>query len=843
MKAKHPPITDMFSEFHRVGDYCLTKNSTLIGAVEIDGVDPDGLTEADFMALAKISRSVCSSLGESVKSVTQYYIHMDNAEIRLKDRERETSHYLSKRRERFLSKKKLSATRIVHFFEIKPDDNLTKLSPLDFARHCALAIKKGPSRQVLKRYLSTQQNIVACAQDLKRQKEELDDALEEVKARWDTVSGCHPLRANQLWAYLRFLASMDPGELYDALDDSVPDSQWDLHLADADIEQVRVDGADMLKFYGVQNTYARILSVTGLSQEDEIIEPGMWSAKKYSPARRQGNYVIMCRYLPLSKREQKKMFSDKKNALERKNLKLSDILKGTHENLTRKEKRRQMKRSIREKLESIEDAEGLEERWGRLQAAVMVFNTSARALKKQFKALRKSMRLSELSTVVETIDLPFCYRSIMPGGAGWSLRNIDVNSTQLGAVSLMHRAHEGQITVADLGGEEAQYVLYSADGTPFHYSPYVGGLSIVIIVGPSRSGKTFLLNSFASHFLKYGGLYRGAGIDAGPEPLAQSFGDDGAIFRIDMDHDSRGFNLFTSAKGPNDRMFFSHMRSMIMQMLKDNDDESLQKFGPGEQEEFDKAVAEVLRLPRHLQSLTSLAAKCGNSLKQKFSRWCGDGPYAALFDQVDDAMGAIDKPLAVFNMEGIKNHKVLLPMTMNEIFYRVTRMFEDKNQIGVPKFLEMDEAHAMLKLPHVPDYIIQSARTWGKCLGGLGLCSQFPHEFEKVPEWPALRASATTFWFTANQAMDAEQYRRIFDLTEGECDAIKKLRPKREAYIIQRELGISKTVIMEVEPEQYVVNTSKPSERVLRDNLIRTHGFEKGVAETIKALNLKERAA
>lgn len=845
MKAKHiGPITDMFTEFHRVGDYCLTKHSTLLGAVELDGVDPDGLTENDFMALAAISRTIYNSLPETVKSITQYYIHMDNARIKFKDRDRPKSHYLSKRRERFLEGKRLSATRIVHFFEIKPNENLTKLSPADFLKHLVLAARKETSRDVLKRYLSSQQQVVIYEKELRRQKEEVDEILSEVQARWDTVSGCKLLKAPQLWSYLKFLANMEPAELYDGLDDKIPDEQWDAKLANGDIEPVRVDNIDMLKFYGIENSYARILSVTRFEQEDEYIEPGLWSCKKYSPARLPGNYVVMCRYLPLSRRQQKKMFKEKKDALQRKNLSVVDILRGEMENLTRKEKRQQMKPAIREKLEAIEEAEGLEERWGTAQSAVAVLGKSVRNVNRTIKALTKSLRISGISTVVETIDLPHCYRSILPGGAGHSLRNINVNSSQFGALTLINRPHEGQITVEDLKGEEAQYILFSADGTPFHYSPYVGGLSITIGIGPSRSGKTFLKNSIASHFLKYGGVYRAIDIDPGTEPLAQFFGEDGSIFRMDDDA-SKGFNFFQSARGPYDTLFFEHARAMIMQMIRSNDDESLQKLAEGDQEEIDFAIKEALGLPEHLRCLSAMHGLCSSSVKRKLARWCGQGHFAPLFDQLKDAIGSIDKQVAVFNLAGIKNNTHLLPLAMSEIFFRVTRMFEDKNQIDVPKFLEVDEAHALLKFKYMCDYLIQSARTWGKWQGGIGLWSQAAKEFVKIEDWDVFRAQVTTFIFTADPALDTAQYRKIFDLTEGECEAIKKLRPKREAYIIQRDLGISKSFIIDVEPEQYVVNTSKPSERVLREKLIKQFGFEQGLQETIKALNLnqQERAA
>ncbi|MCA9470014.1 MAG: hypothetical protein KC643_31835, partial [Nitrospira sp.] len=73
---------------------------------------------------------------------------------------------------------------------------------------------------------------------------------------------------------------------------------------------------------------------------------------------------------------------------------------------------------------------------------------------------------------------------------------------------------------------------------------------------------------------------------------------------------------------------------------------------------------------------------------------------------------------------------------------------------------------------------------------------------------------------------------------DGECEAIKALQPKREAFIVQRKLGIAKTVNLTVEPEQYVVSTSTPRETAMRERHVRELGFERGIDQTIEDLGL-----
>ena len=82
-------------------------------------------------------------------------------------------------------------------------------------------------------------------------------------------------------------------------------------------------------------------------------------------------------------------------------------------------------------------------------------------------------------------------------------------------------------------------------------------------------------------------------------------------------------------------------------------------------------------------------------------------------------------------------------------------------------------------------------------------------------------------------------------LTDGMCDAIANLVPRREAFIVQPEIGVAKRVILQTEPEQAVINSSSPQDVALRRKLIAEQGIEEGLARTVEAFARRsaERAA
>lgn len=67
-------------------------------------------------------------------------------------------------------------------------------------------------------------------------------------------------------------------------------------------------------------------------------------------------------------------------------------------------------------------------------------------------------------------------------------------------------------------------------------------------------------------------------------------------------------------------------------------------------------------------------------------------------------------------------------------------------------------------------------------------------------------------------------------------ETIRGMIPKREFYLIQRDLNVSKKCILSVEPEQYALSTSSPAEQTLYFENVERYGFNTGVAKTVAAL-------
>lgn len=826
--------------------FVLTKNSSLMGAIELSGRDPDGLTAEDHAAMCAISQSIYGALNRDI-TITQYFAHFDGVQVELRRRADPIADTLSQRRVAYLNGRQLSGSRIVHYFEIDPDENLNQLNVLDMLKNLGKAVFDKRSRVVLKNSISGDKMFLIELQQLDRMAAQLEDTITEVTQKWGGVmTHARQLTVQEIWAHQRFLATLDPNALALGLTEAVPEEDMDLCLSSGDIKNVQVEKMEVLKLAGVTNVYARMASVRRFSKKGGKMLPGLWAKHEKSPIRVKGNYILMTRWRPMSEFTKDLMFNRKNAALERQSLNFFAMMSG-NEAVTNVEKQAGMKPAIKAKLDELGIAETLPDVWGVGSSYICIFGDDPVKLRSTSLELNASLSNARINVTWESVTIADAFRAFQPGQGRESKRDLNMPSSQFAAASLLHQSSQGQVTVRDMNYEEAAYLLQSKDGTVFHYSPFVNGRALVIGIGPIRKGKTFFKNTIATHSQKFGGLYRAIDIDPGTEPIAGIFGDKAGIFRASKSSDGlSGANPFASCTGPDDTKFKIHLLSLLKLFLAANDTAEYQIIATDEQAPLDRAIGATMALPKHMQTLSALVAHMPEKLQVKFARWVRPGPtnhsagagwYSYLFDNEVDAIGDLKKPMGVFNLQALKENPILLRPVLQDIIYRITNSFEDEAIRDIPKTLDIDECHLALTLEGFPEYLISRVRTWGKWYATVQLWTQSVEELMSIKGWSALRSAASTFMFFSDPEMEEGLYRSAFPfLTAGECKAIRELIPQKEAYIIQPELGISKVIVIDVEPAQRVVNTSHPREAALRDGLIKLHGFEEGLRLAVEQL-------
>ncbi|WP_178306554.1 VirB4 family type IV secretion system protein [Vibrio algicola] len=791
------------------GEQLLTDTGAVIGVLSLDGVEPTILSEIDRVNITALIRNIIQRLPVSI-TLTQYYIHHDNYKIKFQETDNPRVNLALKRRQWFLNQTR-DLNKSYLYWAVEVPKQIQGHWSKDLIRRLFNAVFDSDSKETLKTELSNRGSVLVEYEELKRQLHEVRQILADIQLRLSFLStDNNVLSPAQLFGLSKSLVQLNPHYLHHA---GAPISErWDAILGSGNVSTVLIDGVHFLKIDGDKPRYARFATVTGIGEQ--FMPEAAFCSSLPPPVNEKGNYLYMIRYKPYSRSERNRMFKSKEQELYRNQMKVTDFVSGNSSS-SQIAQRMHNDPKTQQLLSEIHNAQNVADKFGQFHAVIVIFDEDINKLNQQVSRLSRVLEEAQFHLIWETLGLLEAYQSIQLGYSRDTIRQSEINSTQAAAASLLYRGSEG-IPVWEHGFKPAEsiYVLESDDGVPFHYTPFVGDKCLVIGVGPTRSGKTFLKNCIATHFQKLGGMYCALDVDQGSEPIARYFGDDGAIFRLEDTSTTRGFNPFSIGIDEHDDAFKTHMLNIINLMLKTNDSDELKTLTANEQLEIDRAIEQTLALDTgKLRNFSGMLAHCGTAVNQKLQRFKRGNIYGQLFDNDIDAIGVLDKPVSVYNTQGVKDNPKIAALVNTEIFFRSTRLFENPEYRERAKFLEVDECQYVLSVPNAADFLIAKARTWFKHGGGMGFWTQSPKHYSALPEWGTLRSAATTFIFMSDPEMQPEEYIAAFPfLTPDECKKISELIPKRQAYIKQMDVGIAKIVNLHVEAEQYVIATSNPSE-------------------------------
>ncbi len=821
-------ITNLYSPF---GDVMLTTRGTLVVGIELGGVDLSVFTESDLFTFNRIFRNILVTIPSNI-IVTSYRISTDGAQIKYDKPDNPVAQLVVEARQSFLNKQNMSSTRTVLFFEIEPAPGFYSRPSVSSIVLDALSFMSKESRKRLKSSFSQRGSITLFEETLNDMYETLLDSVKSTQSRLQMIMETHILNNNDVWSITRFLATYNKSFLLST--PNPPLENWQNHLPDGDASVVTAKGMPCLLIRGVEDVFVRFGSV--YSWLDQSVPPAGFFHGENAPLLNLNNSVYCTRFSPFSSYENNRLFSSRKDELTRYNLNIADMLTGRDDN----EQQQIVRKSHQKAIDELDEASSLPEKWGNFTSTLTLFGDIAR-LRKDSPPVQSKFESAGAGLVWESRAIPFIFRQTMPTVPAVEVRKKPFTVSQYAACAAFSKDSLGFPHSDDLNKQHL-FTFQTRSNEPFCYTPFLDGSVGTIGIGPIGTGKSFTKNTLATHWPKYGGFYRAIDVDPGTEPVARLYGEQGAIFSLDIEQE-RGLNPFVSANETNHPVVGAHIKELVVSMLSHNNASDANTLTAEEEINLSTCIRQVMAFGEGdpLRSFPGLVGMISQSLRDKLKDYYEGGIYEGLFYVQQDALGISDIPVGVFNLSNVKDIPVLHDLALKEIFFRNQLLFEDPRNRHLPKMLDIDEAHSLFKSKRETDKVVNYIRTGRKHMMGLSLWSQSPNEFINIPDWSALRSAAASFFFMADPAIDEEAYKRGFKLTTGEINTIQQLEPRKEMLIVQRRAGISKVVQLNVDKRQYALCTSKPLEAVEREQLIKELGVFEGTNAFIA--KLEERAA
>ncbi|HJK87741.1 MAG TPA: VirB4 family type IV secretion/conjugal transfer ATPase [Candidatus Megaira endosymbiont of Hartmannula sinica] len=395
------------------------------------------------------------------------------------------------------------------------------------------------------------------------------------------------------------------------------------------------------------------------------------------------------------------------------------------------------------------------------------------------KALENNLSVSavELSNcgmiaVREDINMEPCYFAQLPGNADYIVRKSVVNSLNLAGFASFHNYPIGS-RYNNFWGD---YVvdLDTTSGSPFYFNFHVRDVGHSLIIGPTGSGKTVLMNFFVAKAQKFYPRTFFFDKDRGAEIFIRSIG---GVYNV-IDPGARcGFNPLQMPDNSENRTFLLEWLEILVTSHGE-------KITAEDVKVLNEAIEGNYRLDKKDRKLSNIVPFLGamqeGSLASRISFWHGNGAYASIFDNDIDKIDFASSRAFGFEMGMLLANKTALPPVLLYIFHRINTSLDGSKTIIV-----LDEAWALIDNPVFAPKI----KDWLKVLRKLNTFVIFATQ--SVEDASSSQISSTLIQQTATQIFlpnlkASEVYKTKFMLSDREYNLVKNTNPSSRYFLIKQ---------------------------------------------------------
>ena len=411
----------------------------------------------------------------------------------------------------------------------------------------------------------------------------------------------------------------------------------------------------------------------------------------------------------------------------------------------------------------------------------------------------------------ETLGNLSAFYAMFPGNQKFNVFPMWLAENHHARLSSVFVPHLGHPHSEDLDAEYLN-ILETRTRTPFFQDVYVDGVRVMLIIGPTGTGKSVHGNQIIALEQKYGGFTYVFDIGASYESVVELYG--GRVDRIGTD--GPRVALFTLAPTESNIKFLY----AFIKLLLTNGGAELE---PEDDDVIHKSVRDMYLLDPENRRLSNLFLP--RKLDRYLSKWVGKGVYAAIFDNIEDNLSL--SRVQCFDFQGVNNeqHADLIEPVMVWLLRRINDVLYDPAHLGVPKHILIEEIFSSMKNRQLLEGTLTSIKTVRKNLGGVTMIGQSAEDLGENAD--SIVNSCTSFLFLKDATFNRKHYAELFKMNDQQLALFESLQD-REALYMRRD-GLTKVVRLNLDSRSYATFSTRPKDRVRRAKLIAKYGLAEGI--------------
>jgi type IV secretion system protein VirB4 len=335
--------------------------------------------------------------------------------------------------------------------------------------------------------------------------------------------------------------------------------------------------------------------------------------------------------------------------------------------------------------------------YGYYTMTITLLNKNEKIVNEQSRQVERIINGLGFTTITESINSVEAWLSSIPGQAYANVRKPLINTLNL--------SHLIPFSAVWAGSERDEYLqapplmqVHTSSRTPFRLVTHIGDVAHQMILGPTGSGKSVLLNFMALQFLRYQNSQIFV-FDKGGSFLASTLGTGGAYYELGLQTKNLTFQPLANIDQDDEKNWATEW----LQMLLINEKVPIT---PHVKTCLWNAINALAEVPKPQRTLTGFCALLQDqSLRQAFSTYTLSGAFGLLLDA--DQEKKRDNYWQCYELSSLMQTPDIIAPVLSYLFHRLEKKFT-----GTPTLIVLDEAWLFLDHP----LFAQKIREWLKSL-------------------------------------------------------------------------------------------------------------------------------